>query len=288
MFRYRYSVIRFVPSTSRGELVNLGVIVGSDETGEWAMDVVKDTRRARKIDEREVLPFVKAELERLQYRLPQADDDDYLQRREDTLSEAWLIHHAGDSRNVVQFSRPQPIIAENIELAFQKLWSRFIVEHVPRRRSSVSKSQVTSRYLNLLQHFNPVGRFRQKCILELPGQPPTGIDVAVCGKSLRELTQCWSFQLEDTDKVLNEVKSWAWSIRDLRHLGGTLTHGGEPIHVPREVRMSVVYAEGTEEKSQELQRHSLSVFQDSEINVTCIPYASVATYAKRAAELSND
>jgi hypothetical protein len=33
--KYVYSVVRFVPDTFRGEFVNVAVIAGYEETGEW-------------------------------------------------------------------------------------------------------------------------------------------------------------------------------------------------------------------------------------------------------------
>lgn len=41
--RYIYSTVQFVPNFARGEFVNVGVVAGSDETGEW------DARRIHNI-----------------------------------------------------------------------------------------------------------------------------------------------------------------------------------------------------------------------------------------------
>ena len=41
-----YSVIQFVPNAARGEFINVGVLAGSDETGEWAVRRIHNIDRA--------------------------------------------------------------------------------------------------------------------------------------------------------------------------------------------------------------------------------------------------
>ena len=75
MPKYQYSIIRFVPSPTRGEFVNVGVIVGNDATDEWTMEVVGKKSRAAKLDDTGILPLVSTELERLQLRFPGDDEE---------------------------------------------------------------------------------------------------------------------------------------------------------------------------------------------------------------------
>src|SRR5438445_3086798 len=63
--RYVYSVARFVPDPIRGECVNLGVIVGSDRSCEWAIRTGEPSKTARALDRRRLLPPVVAHLERI-------------------------------------------------------------------------------------------------------------------------------------------------------------------------------------------------------------------------------
>jgi hypothetical protein len=44
--RYVYSVVRYVPNPASGEFVNIGVIAGSDETGDWSLRQAGNQRRA--------------------------------------------------------------------------------------------------------------------------------------------------------------------------------------------------------------------------------------------------
>jgi hypothetical protein len=52
------------------------------------------------------------ELERLKSRFPSDDDDDDLSRVETEISEDWLAQIAAESKNVIQFSPPQLVLAE--------------------------------------------------------------------------------------------------------------------------------------------------------------------------------
>ena len=48
--RYLYSLIRFVPDPGAGEFVNVGAIVGAEETGDWQIRFVRNSDRAESID----------------------------------------------------------------------------------------------------------------------------------------------------------------------------------------------------------------------------------------------
>ncbi|MFO1003848.1 MAG: DUF3037 domain-containing protein [Planctomycetaceae bacterium] len=134
--KYQYSVIRFVPSPTRGEFVNLGVIVGSDATDEWTMELVGKKSRAAKLDDAGILPLVSTELERLQLRFP-GDDEETSYGSGPEINEIWLAEMASQSRNVVQYTPPQPILAADAATAMEKLWNTFIVD-VRQKRESLS------------------------------------------------------------------------------------------------------------------------------------------------------
>ena len=131
--KYIYSVVRFVPDAVRGECVNVGMIVGSDETSEWELRVAGNSRRARALDDKRLLPAVWDFIDDLGRRL-----DGYSEamqgneQPEESISEEWLHSIWERSQNVVQLSFPAPILAEGVDNAFQKLFPEFIVE--PERR----------------------------------------------------------------------------------------------------------------------------------------------------------
>ena len=53
---YHYSVLRFVPDSARDEGINLGIVAGDDEAGDWELRVLSNLRRAKAIDSTGRLP----------------------------------------------------------------------------------------------------------------------------------------------------------------------------------------------------------------------------------------
>ncbi|MDX1926938.1 MAG: DUF3037 domain-containing protein [Pirellulaceae bacterium] len=185
MPKYQYSIIRFVPSPIRGEFVNLGLIVGSDQTGEWLIDVVNSRSRATKLDEQNIFPMVPSDLQRVQTLIENYSEPD-LYGSEVALSEEWLRQLSRDSQKVLQYSSPKSVLGDTAANALEKLWGNLIVEDVPTERSTVSKSTVISE-------------------TEKTHAP---IDVVVHNGVVKDITQCWSFQIKDTDELLNDIKAW--------------------------------------------------------------------------------
>lgn len=284
MLKYQYSVIRFVPSPTRGEFVNLGVIVGSDATDEWTMELVGKKSRAAKLDDAGILPLVSTELERLQLRFP-GDDEETSYGSGPEINEIWLAEMASQSRNVVQYTPPQPILAADAATAMEKLWNTFIVDHVRQKRESLSKHQIRTRYLKSLQQFQLTSdQFKPKAKLST-GHSTTSIDVAVYNGVAKRLTQCWSFQVNDTESVLNEVKAWGWTMRDLRRSGGEIRTSTRRIEVPKQVELSVVYAPMADTKPDEFTEEAIEVFSDVDVHAIAVQLDDLDAHAKAAAEL---
>lgn len=284
MLKYHYSVIRFVPSPTRGEFVNLGVIVGSDATDEWAMELVGRKSRAAKLDDAGILPLVSTELQRLQLRFS-GDDDESSWGDGPEINEVWLAEMASQSRNVVQYTPPQPILAVDVAAAMEKLWNTFIVDHVPQKRESLSRHQIRTRYLKSLQQFQLTPDQLKAKVKLSTGHSTTSIDVAVYNGVAKRLTQCWSFQVKDTESVLNEVKAWGWTMRDLRRSGGEIRTSTRRIQVPGEVELSVVYALMADTKPDEFTEEAIEVFNDADVHATAIQLEDLDAHARAAAEL---
>jgi len=284
MLKYHYSVIRFVPSPTRGEFVNLGVIVGSDATDEWAMELVGRKSRAAKLDDAGILPLVSTELQRLQLRFS-GDDEESSWSDGPEINEVWLAEMASQSRNVVQYTPPQPILAVDVAAAMEKLWNTFIVDHIPQKRESLSRHQIRTRYLKSLQQFQLTPDQLKAKVKLSTGHSTTSIDVAVYNGVAKRLTQCWSFQVKDTESVLNEVKAWGWTMRDLRRSGGEIRTSTRRIQVPGEVELSVVYAPMADTKPDEFTEEAIEVFNDADVHAIAIQLEDLDAHARAAAEL---
>lgn len=286
MPRYKYSIVRFVPSPTRGEQVNLGLIVGCDATSEWTMEIVGQKSRAKKFDDAGIWPQIAAELERLQLRFP-IDDEDAPMAVGPAISEEWLAQMAAQSRNVIQYSTPQLVMAEDVESAVTKLWDIFIVETVRQKRNSVSKRQVVSRYLKSLQSSHlGTDHLKQHARLKT-SHKSASIDVAIHNGVAKRLTQCWSLQVQDTEKLLNEVKAWSWTMQVLRSSGGVITTPAGSIGVPKNVELSIVYAQTPANQADEFTEETMDIISHSEVDARSVLLEDTEKHAAEAASLLN-
>jgi len=116
MCRHVYSIIRFVPDPARGERVNIGMVAGSEITGEWGVRRVQDTSRAAGLATQEEADMVFAYLDRFIEEL--SSNYDY--------NEASHRQRVRDWQNALQLSAPLPVLAESVEEVFADLWPRLI------------------------------------------------------------------------------------------------------------------------------------------------------------------
>jgi len=125
--KYLYSVIRFVPDPAIGERVNLGILVGSEDSNEWEICTVDDMSRAAELErsfETKVLPEVRDRLEHLAEELDTFTPDAGSGFVPD---EAWMRQLAYDNQNALQFDPPLPVLASSIDEALESLWNDLII-----------------------------------------------------------------------------------------------------------------------------------------------------------------
>ncbi|WP_372719372.1 DUF3037 domain-containing protein [Novipirellula sp.] len=284
MPKYKYSVIRFVPSPVRGEFVNLGVIIGSDQTGEWLIEVVGSKSRASRLDDDKVLPLLATDLERLQTTIESYSEPEIFESGVE-LSEDWLAGLSRNSRNLLQFSHPNAVVAEGLSQAFEKLWGRLIVESIPTKRNSMTKASVTAKYVTALTNSRLDSSHMKRRVKLETSKTHANIDVAVHNGVVKDITQCWSLQIKAAEPLLNEIKAWGWTIKTLRDHGGLILAGRQPIQVPNDVRVGVVYAASSDN---ELMDEAFDVFSDTDINADCVTVENAAKHAQVAAQLVSD
>jgi len=285
MTKYQYSIIRFVPSPIRGEFVNLGLIVGNDQTGEWLIDVVGSLSRARKFDDKDVLPALASDLQRLEFAVESFSDPDLLGPIVD-LSLSWLRRLSRDSQNLLQFSEPKSVLAASAQDAMEKLWGLLIFELPKKSRTSVTKRSVLSQYWAALKKNRlSVNNIKQKVLLET-SKTHSPIDVVVHNGEAKDITQCWSFQIKDTGSLMNDIRSWGWTMRTLREKGGNILVNDDRIPVPNDVRIGVVYAPSDDNKVAD---EAFEVFRNSDVDAKCVLMEDVDEYAEASAtDLFND
>lgn len=282
--KYTYSSIRFVPDPVKGEFVNLGLIVGSDETGDWRIETIENRGRARKLDESgKLLPSVVAELERIEAQIDSAaeleDESVY------DVSRLWLTDMAKQSRGIIQYSPPKPVLADDVDQAIEILWSRLVVDSEVRRRTAVTRKNLRARFRSALsQRLTATEHHFKEHVTLQASQSRSEIDFALHNGKVKQLTQCWSLQLQDTDRVLKDIKSWAWTIRGLRHSGGTAVSGDERYEVPSDVNLKVIYAKPSEPSSSEVVDEAVDAFSDGDVNAEFHEFTELDAVADSAAK----
>jgi DUF3037 family protein len=266
--KYIYSVVRFVPDAVRGESVNVGMIVGSDDTSEWELRVVNNARRVRAIDDKHLLPAVFNFIDDLGRRLD--DYSDAMQGSEspeESISEEWLCSISERSQNLVQLSFPAPILADGVDDAFQKLFPQFIVEPERRGDRHTNKHPALAA---LRKAYQNLGLRKQVDFIEkakVHGQHhEETFDFVVRNGRAIQLAQTFSFQVPVHSDLAETIKAWAWTVRDIQTNGGEASLSAGSIEVPKNVPIGVVYVPSDHTH---IMREALSAFH--EINAIAVP-----------------
>lgn len=287
MSRFMYSALRFVPDPLKGEFVNVGVIAGSDEEEQWSIRSVQRTGRATGLmaTGSHAWQAVSSQIAGFQ-----AAVDDFGRRAEglraghseDQISEAWLARLVPDHQNMLQFSQPMPVMGSSVDDVIDQIWS-VLIDEPGTRRSSMKKSTMrASMAKSLLDAVEPRGGRVAKNGMLVTDDTHADIDIVTHNGSLAQLTQCYSFDVSDLGALLESVKAWGWTIRDLRDRGGTVKVGSRVIQVPRDVRLDVVYFVPDEDYSRQALREAQTVFNDDDVDATSFERSDTETIVEAA------
>jgi hypothetical protein len=113
-----YVVVRYHPRPLSGENVNVGMIVGDEETGKWDYKLVSGEAETRA-----------AKFGKPYYRDRTFFNDilkSILEEELKVFSKENLKRMCHDHRNLVQFTPAMPIMATSFQDAFSCLWEDFI------------------------------------------------------------------------------------------------------------------------------------------------------------------
>lgn len=284
--RYVYSVVRFVPDPARGEFVNVGAIVGSEEASEWQLRQVENPVRARAIDARKSLGAVWSFLDRIGREI-----DDF-EREQATLfdarvelSETWLERLYTQHRNVVQLTAPTPMVASSADEALERIFEQMVVDPALRkhafRKKHVALAAVRASYRhNFIQ---PGANLRERVALHTAHHSER-LDFAVTNGRALQLAHTWSFEVPDQDQLAEQVKAWGWSMMDLKRGGGTVTFGDHgTLDVRRDVDVQVVYVPPRDDADAPAMRAAVDVFDN--LGIRHGPLEMAESVGARAREL---
>jgi hypothetical protein len=274
--RFVYSVVRFVPDPARGEFVNVGAIVGSEESSEWQLRQIDNPVRARAIDDRRALDVVWSFLDRVG-----RDIDEYETATERLLfdgvelSEAWLERLFVDHRNVVQLSQPTPMIASSADEALDRVFEQLVIDPAQRKYRFQKKHTALAAVRSAYREYGirRGANLRERVMLET-GHHQERFDFAVTNGHVLQLTQTWSFQVPDQELLAEQVKAWGWTVRDVQQHGATATLAdGSTFEVEHDVDVEVVFVPPKPDQEAPALRDARNVFDELQVRQASVEEA---------------
>lgn len=283
MARYLYSVVRCVPDPRTGEFVNVGAIVGSPETSDWALRQVSSESRVRKMAGVKELEAVHGFLARVGERIDEANES--VDAGAEPLTSTWLhqLHH--DHRNVVQVSAPTPVVASDAESALDVIFDRLIIDPVSQRRDYVGKARVVSALRAAYRRAEiDDALVRPRSELFVGGSLHALLDFAIANGSAVQICQAWSFQRASVEQVTTDVKAWGYAVSRLRdgEEARLVSAESRVSSISSDVPVEVVVALPKTSEQERAYEESSQVFD--ELSVAVVALDEVDSVGARAAE----
>lgn len=287
--RYVYSLIRFVPDPARGEFINVGAIVGSEDSSEWEIRQIENPKRARALGNSNALDAVWSFVGQVGTAVDDyAESLDQLFEPEIEPSENWLKDLHRDHRNVVQVTYPTPMVANSASEALEVLFDQLIVD--PEQRSFSFRKR--NEALAALRHAYAARSIRKNLDLRervvlTTAHHRNRFDFAVTNGHALQLTHAWSFQIPDQESLSEQIKAWGWTVNEARQHGGVIRVRDElSFDVEQTVDIEVVYVPPAPGASSIALDEARNVFDS--LDVRAVPLDEAGVVAARADELLSD
>jgi hypothetical protein len=258
---YYYATVRFVPDPARGEYVNLGAIVGDDDSREWAIRHISSLKRARALDERETLPAALEFFGRLEEQLPSEEGEP----AHDEMSVERLTALSGEMQNVIQISAPAPLIADTAEAALDMIFEELVVDPASSRFRFEKKHRAVGAVRKAYRAHIPLSAVKERVRL-VSGSFHGNFDFAVHNGKAVQLVQCWSFQLPNQEALGEQVKAWAWVVGELRQRGGEVQVDAQQIAVADSLEVASVLIPPAEGKPREAFVEACAAFRELDVS----------------------
>jgi hypothetical protein len=201
------------------------------------------------------------------------------------LSESWLNRLFAEHRNVVQLSRPAPMVATTAEEALDRVFDQLVIDPAHRRYEFQKKNTALAAVRDAYRrhHVRKGVNLRERVIVRSTHHAAR-FDFAVTNGRALQLTQTWSFQVPDQDALAEQVKAWGWTLHDLRQSGGAVAAVGDAeFEVASDVEVEVVYVPPAEAQGAPALKDAESVFEALSVKSLTIDQAE--TVGRRARDL---
>lgn len=193
--QHLYSVARVVPDVARGEFINVGIIVGSDESREWTLRDIGNLSRTNHLDDENLLPAVMGQLASVGGVLQRFVSSQEMLIPAESIEQVdseWLSRLAYDSANTLQFTMPRPISADSAEEALELLWDELILEPATRRFDFLKKYRAVVEVRQAL-HARQIGAGHLIERARFGGRHhESSMDFVIHDSQAVQLANCWS------------------------------------------------------------------------------------------------
>ena len=293
--RYVYSLIRYCPRPGNGEYVNVGAIVGSDETADWEIRNVSNPARARQLGQHG--PSLAAVFGAMAQFGQDLEDHrlaaDFSLPDTTGISESWLWEQHHRCQNVLQFSEPFPLKAESAQEGLDMIFEDLVLDGPDtasaRATGYRNKATAKSALRSAFSHVGvPAASIRESLDLEarlVSGSVACPIDFLVFNGKAVQVTQAVSFQLPNQEALARDLRSWTLGVAALRNArdNAVAIVGGRSIQVPSLVDVEVLYIAPSPDASTSVMSQALSYFELYDIHARSLHEAGIV--ASAAAEL---
>ncbi|SCX37944.1 Protein of unknown function [Klenkia marina] len=287
MAKYIYALVRCVPEPITGEFINVGAIAGDPTTGDWGVRHVENFSRVQKIAD---VSAIDATMHFLATLSSRAEDQEMLAvdgfNDGEHLSEAALALWHGELNNVVQLSRPRPVIAADAEAALDLVFSRMLIDPARQKRGGLSKARVLKQVRDSYVSAGVDERMLQSRVEMFVGDKvDTRLDIVLGHRRAVQLTQAWSFQRASVDALNTDIKAWGYAMMRLRNNDEAriITGRDEFVVVSPDVPLEVVIAQPENDAQNRVFDVAMDIFMDLRAHV--VPLDRVEEVGIRAREL---
>ena len=284
---YSYWLLRYVPDTIRGEMVNVGVLVGRDG-GDWALRRVSSFSRAGRLggDANRVAPWLEwlgREID--DYQRPPLES--FVSEQSGPFTAARVHRLQVRLNNAIQISAPTGVQGDSAASTAEFLYEFLVSEATVPTRSSTRRRLVSQ----LRAQYDQVALHDVVRTLETRPQARVGLqrgrfDFAVVNDEVNQLSQVWSFDLTDMDKLEQDIHAWSYLVTRLRDDGGELgpKQGLSSRHIGSDVPISAVYQVPSGKKNREDQMRVFLAAQEAwnNLGVDLVPSEELDRVAKNA------
>ena len=283
--KYWFSLVRYVPNPARGEFLNVGAVVGSEESSDWAVRQIENIGRARAFGDKYALSAAWSLMDRIRENIEQYEASfGSLFEPETDLTAEWLQQLHQDHRHVVQLSSPVPMVAETADEALDRIFEHMILD---RSKPQVRFRKKSEALAALRRAYSRCSIIRDRDFFErvvlTANRHQQKFDFVVRNGQALQLTHSLSFQMPNQVALSDQIKSWGWTVRSTREFGGTVAIRDERVEVHRDVAVEVVYIPPSEGQDTPVMVEARDVFD--KLDVTAVPLDQAHSVAMRASKL---